>query len=449
MKADILHRILAYWKDKLSHRERHALEKEAQADPFLQDALEGFSQHVDAGIESELEALHARLEQKQKKKVRLLPYWQVAASIVFLLGSITGLYYLSQEAQEPGYITQSKQDSNMPTDQAEVSPREEELQDSSKQKEEVLKTDKLVIAMNDVEIGHEIPEEMEFADEESEEAPLLLTESVSLPPPPPPPSSAITESIRIVEEDAFTVEEKSLTQALLRRVQGIVVDEDNRPLPGVSIHVQGHPKQGTITNTQGQFEIEVEKGAVLLADFIGFQQERIQNPKEQVNIQLRQDYLALSEVVVTGYASSKTQAPVRIPGTASAEAYDSSSQQYIDRYQEDHPEESTLTFTNRIRAIRITYPDKKDKAASPSVNMNDYKKHLKDHYQYTCISPHKVILEFVVSPRGELRDFELQGSPSPEHTKRFIELVKNAPPWTPATENGKTVAQKVRLIIRL
>ena len=40
--------------------------------------------------------------------------------------------------------------------------------------------------------------------------------------------------------------------------RGVVVDEENEPLPGVSITVKGMERTGTVTNAEGEFSLAGE-----------------------------------------------------------------------------------------------------------------------------------------------------------------------------------------------
>src|SRR5690554_1360008 len=86
-----------------------------------------------------------------------------------------------------------------------------------------------------------------------------------------------------------------------RLVSGVVVDENDFPLPGVTIQVKDQ-SLGTITNFDGAFELRIpsEEGSVLVFSFIGYQTREI-DPENQtpLYVTLQEDMQALDEVVVT------------------------------------------------------------------------------------------------------------------------------------------------------
>lgn len=85
----------------------------------------------------------------------------------------------------------------------------------------------------------------------------------------------------------------------------VVSQEDNLPVPGVSILIKNSAR-GTSTNFDGEYEIEVKSGDVLVFSFMGYtnQSVTITNQKS-LNISLKTDTAALDEVVVIGYGTQK------------------------------------------------------------------------------------------------------------------------------------------------
>ena len=109
------------------------------------------------------------------------------------------------------------------------------------------------------------------------------------------------ESIVIIERSVS--KPKTAESASLRQISGIVTDVEKQPLPGVSIRVKGN-NRGVITDENGRYSIEVEKGDVIVLSYIGFNSQEVQAKNgEIVNIALIPNSINLSEalVVSTGY----------------------------------------------------------------------------------------------------------------------------------------------------
>ena len=85
----------------------------------------------------------------------------------------------------------------------------------------------------------------------------------------------------------------------------VVSIKDTQPIPGVNVIIQNSTK-GTTTDFDGNYEIEVKKGDVLLFSYIGFAtQVVIINNQKELNISLVEDLNKLDEVVVVGYGTQK------------------------------------------------------------------------------------------------------------------------------------------------
>lgn len=88
-------------------------------------------------------------------------------------------------------------------------------------------------------------------------------------------------------------------------IRGIVLDDTNQPLPGVSVMLKGSG-QGTATGAGGRFTISAAKGQTLTFRTIGFAtQEVVIGDDVNISVSLKSDTRALSEVVVTALGVKK------------------------------------------------------------------------------------------------------------------------------------------------
>lgn len=89
------------------------------------------------------------------------------------------------------------------------------------------------------------------------------------------------------------------------RVSGKVMDDTGIPMAGVSIVVAG-TTQGTQTDFDGNFSLEVNRGDVLEISYIGMQSVTVTiDSFDPINVVLSTDTAVLDEVVVVGYGSRK------------------------------------------------------------------------------------------------------------------------------------------------
>ncbi|MDD6552660.1 MAG: SusC/RagA family TonB-linked outer membrane protein [Prevotellaceae bacterium] len=83
------------------------------------------------------------------------------------------------------------------------------------------------------------------------------------------------------------------------KISGTVISaEDGQPVIGASIMVEG-TKTGTVTNIDGQFDLDVPAGKKLVVTYIGMQPQTVV-AKPGMKITLKNDDKTLQEVVVTG-----------------------------------------------------------------------------------------------------------------------------------------------------
>ena len=83
-------------------------------------------------------------------------------------------------------------------------------------------------------------------------------------------------------------------------ISGTVTDESGLPLPDVSILVVGE-KTGTLTDFDGKYTLEVEKGQKLRCSYIGMKTvTKTVGDETTINFILQEDLLSLDEVIVTG-----------------------------------------------------------------------------------------------------------------------------------------------------
>ncbi|GAB3649364.1 TonB-dependent receptor [Echinicola sediminis] len=88
-------------------------------------------------------------------------------------------------------------------------------------------------------------------------------------------------------------------------ISGTVTDEEGEPLPGATVTVLGTTK-GTVTDVDGKYALDVEKGATLQFSFIGFEKKQVLVGNQAViNVSLVLDNNSLEEVVVVGYGEMK------------------------------------------------------------------------------------------------------------------------------------------------
>jgi len=86
-------------------------------------------------------------------------------------------------------------------------------------------------------------------------------------------------------------------------VSGSIVDATGEPVIGASVVEKG-TTNGSITDVDGKFTLNVKPGAVLKISYVGYQTQEIKATKN-MKIILKEDSEVLNEVVVVGYGTQK------------------------------------------------------------------------------------------------------------------------------------------------
>lgn len=333
----------------LTRTEEAELWKLAESDPFLADALAGLESQPEVNHALNLSNIEVQLakrasqrsgasvidmvgHQKEAKVVPMGSWRRVAAIAALLVIGLTGIWFIgnmnnsldtvamenaatkpetnkSMDTPEP---VREKAMVEMENDETEEGSSETTPQIPSVQKEvktsaqKQTKTKKKATALKEKKAEHTQIAQLE--------EPVVQPDLAAAPPAiAPEPYEATTARIEpaprmtmpIEETDQFNLNEQADAAIIITNtVQGVVKDENNEPLIGVSIIEKG-TNNGTVTDFDGSFSFELEKeDADLEIKYTGFQSETIpvQSVGTPIDITLEQSDVALDEVVVTGMA---------------------------------------------------------------------------------------------------------------------------------------------------
>lgn len=108
-------------------------------------------------------------------------------------------------------------------------------------------------------------------------------------------------------------------------VEGVVADEKGEPIPGVTVKVPGKKNMTTISDSNGRFAVELDKGkgVSLGFSFLGMKDAvyytTCRKDVDNVVITMKEDDQTLEEVVVTGYGNIKKSSYTGSASTMNAE----------------------------------------------------------------------------------------------------------------------------------
>ncbi len=102
-----------------------------------------------------------------------------------------------------------------------------------------------------------------------------------------------------------STEEQVTNVADTNEIKGKIVDENNKPLGGVTIKLKGSSKTVT-TDESGSFTISASAGAELQISYVGYKEQAFSVKNQKIfTVQLQPNTAGLNEVVVVGYGTQR------------------------------------------------------------------------------------------------------------------------------------------------
>lgn len=377
--------IQQYLDGTLSKEAMHELEKQALDDPFLADAIEGYS-HINKPAAKHLSLLQTQLEDRianlQEDKNRFNFSWQrlsiaAAAALLFVTSSIllwikTGNQgeYLAQQPKQVD-VTLVPQDSIS----AIISSEKKALSTAFEKPEPAVKSERA-----EVEIAS-LSASKKQATSEVAAGPNSNNDLVSL---------RATET-----KQDFAMRSKVLGSSTrsLPAVSGKVVSESGEPIAGASVKLTSSGIT-TATNEKGEFKLNDSVGGDLRVAYLGFASKTAKvEAGMPVTVQLNPDPAPLNEIAVVGYREQKklNETPEPVMG--------------LTKYQEYL--ESNLAL--------------KAKGASG-----------------------EIVLTFNVAENGDLSNFKVEKGLNDALNEEAIRLIKQGPAW----KAGKTTAARLSVVLK-
>lgn len=187
---------------------------------------------------------------------------------------------------------------------------------------------------------------------------------------------------------------------------GRVVDADGTGIPGVNVVIKG-TNTGTVTDIQGNYQLSVSDAKpTLVFTFIGYASlEQEADASTPATVALEEDLTQLSEVVVAGYGTQRTDEP-----------------------------NPTFDFAN------------------PAGGRRAFKQYLEKNLQYPREAllnnvEGRVTIQFSVSTTGSLSDFKVLKGLGNGCDQEVIRLIKSGPKWNPTKRDD--VAEKSTIKVRM
>ncbi|MEI6866677.1 TonB-dependent receptor [Flavicella sp.] len=114
-------------------------------------------------------------------------------------------------------------------------------------------------------------------------------------------------NVTITNTNTVVIKKSSIDSVIQQQISGIISDNNGQPLPGANVLEKG-TTNGTLTDFDGNYSINVTSGATLVFSHIGFvTQEIVIRSNTKVNIELQENEESLEEVIVVGYGTAKKE----------------------------------------------------------------------------------------------------------------------------------------------
>ena len=399
-------KLLDYIRGLRKGKEAHRLEKESMKDPFLADAMDGYSQ-VEGNHEERIEKLRmqvsahsARHTNPSKKKNSYAITWSIAACLVIGIGISTYFLFLRKSMADDVFI--AKEDIPSVVFKP-VTPQEEtvalaktKIKQDSTHEVTVKQTDKKnIVAKNKTTSKPQSAPVVaatpiiEKNTEQSETARQVVMQEETV---------VVDTNILLSEVHEMKVAKAATPNRNF--IKGKVTDEKGQPIIGASVAYTG-TNIGTITDLNGEFALKKEKdNNELTAQFIGYEPVEIPvDTSRTMLIAMNENKQTLDEVVVVGYGSSKKSTVTGASATVSSKTKD------------------------------------KHLTPQPVIGKRKYKKYLEEN----LIRPNddkckdvkgEVVLAFFVDKEGNPQNITIVHGICESADKEAIRLVKEGPKWT-------------------
>ena len=90
------------------------------------------------------------------------------------------------------------------------------------------------------------------------------------------------------------------------KIKGTILDQNGEPIIGANVLVKG-TTNGTITDFDGNYELDAPVGSTLTISFIGYKTIEVKATAEKQTIKLVEDTETLDEVIVVGYTTQRKE----------------------------------------------------------------------------------------------------------------------------------------------
>jgi len=407
--------IQRYLQHKMSPQEMHEFEKALMNDPFLADAIEGFSAGDQVLAEIHLSSIETALNDKHEK-ARVVPiasqkatWWRVAAIVLVVIfaGALTYSVVNNRSSKEssmavatsetPAIIKQNDTISaaDQPLASVQALPEKKIFEDH---RAPVIRSEQQPsIADQPPPVKDEEQEDMAMTYEMEERAALTA-------------ASARMSKAKTNEAASATMlrQQSQAAQQAQNEFKGKVADETGEPIPFASIRVD-NGNTSTVSDAKGNFSLKaadsVVKVSVQSSGYAAATAEILSD--KPANITLGTQQQSLSEVVIIGMATKKKRGVTAAQADSSLAAEPAGGWKRFQQY-----------LNHSVDSLKTT---------------EDLEEVIED-----------IVLEFSIDNHGRPTDIKALKEANKIKSEKAIEILGKGPKWS-----TKKKDKKVKVIIAL
>lgn len=388
--------IRRYLEGGMSRAEMHRFEMAALDDPFLHDAVDGYTAALDTEDPVKIQEIVNDLRKfKPKSGTRkyrnvVIPHWQkniMQFAVAAMLVGVGG-WYIFNIPEKQGVTTAKQEQAVSPSADSTIA---KSLIPETVKKEvqpAIISSPKTVpgLAKSRTQPFTVNPlEEEPKPDIRNDETVAKNTETIS--------PSASTSLAASADQQA------PVAAANSRSIKGKVTDADDYPLDNINVQVKGSPS-ATLTDELGRFNLKVpDSNAIIIASAPGYKTKEVSgvSPNEKLEMKLEKSSVSLDEVVVSGYSRMNKTIEVELD---TSEAVPSGGWKNFSHYLRDKQE---LKRSGKKAEI--------------------------------------VVLAFEVDKNGRPAEFEILQSAGKLLDNEAIRLLQHGPAWINKTKNPSPLAK--------
>jgi hypothetical protein len=404
-------RIVGYLKEKLSHKQRHSLEKDMMRDVFEEEAFEGLSQLSGSDLEQDMARLQQRMNARvlPARKNQFMLYFRVAAAVVLLIGIGSLIYFVLRTPTADLITEEHKMEkpavrSEPPPAVVQTEPENEYPVNSIPIEKENIPEQVQVTSESNVEAGEEFMSPPDEASEKKEDK--------------EPEIAPATEPLR-----SKSLMKTAAAYSSPRKIySGRVVDNTGEALPGVTVMEKG-TENGTVSDMNGYFSLPLQDTNSRLAlNYVGFKPVELktdEKPKDKITME--EDLVALNEVVVVGYGTQKRSS---VTGAVSTIDFNEDANQGIEQPDLTNP----IPPGGSVRSFKKWVYERLDHAA-----YKDYP------------GKHRITAVLTVHANGTISDIRTKEGPPGVITADLKKIISQSSIWTAALKDNYPVDADIEI----